>query len=95
VFLILTTLTIGKKNRPQEIRELTGKGILPAIADMEKKKESGEDWSFKDQLNMTPLLMGKCAGAVNEIKPAKEIMDEMVSTAVQIMKANSAMVSKL
>lgn len=84
-----------EENKPQKIKELTGQGILPAIQDMENKKNSGEEWTFKDQLNMTPLLMGKCAGAVSEIKPAKEIMDDMVSTACSILKEKASMISKL
>eukprot|EP00924_Labyrinthula_sp_SR-Ha-C_P006625 maker-scaffold_29-snap-gene-0.50-mRNA-1 protein AED:0.00 eAED:0.00 QI:267/1/1/1/1/1/2/339/356 len=84
-----------EKNRQHEIRDLTGKGIIPAIDFQRKKQESGEDWSFEDQLKLSPLLMGKCAGAVSEIKPAKEIMEEMVSTAVAIIKKNSSLVSKL
>lgn len=82
-------------NKQGEIKELTKKGVLPVMDDVEKQKMSGSEWTFQDQLNITPLLMGKCAGAVSEIKPAKDIMDDMVTTAVAILKNTSAMISKL
>ncbi|GBG34788.1 Nitronate monooxygenase [Hondaea fermentalgiana] len=82
-------------NKSKEIRELTGKGVLPAIQDMEQKEKSGKEITFEDRLNVTPLLMGKNAGAINDIKSAKEIVDEMVTTAAQITQANAKLVAKL
>jgi len=85
-----------ENGRPNEIKELTSRGIIPAYDDIEKKKKSGIEMTFQDQLNMTPLLMGKVAGVITgETPSAKEIIDEMVGGAVQILKRNSAMVSKL
>jgi hypothetical protein len=33
-----------------------------------------------------PFLMGQVAGAIHDIKPAKQIVDEMVSEAVHMLK---------
>lgn len=83
-------------NRTDEIRQLTKDGVLPVMKYVqEAKNDKNKEWGIKEQLNITPLLMGKCAGAVNEIKPAKEIMDEMVNGAIQIMKNNFTLVSKI
>lgn len=82
-------------NRAGEIRDLTKKGVLPVEHDIKQKKNSGTEWSFEDQLNITPLLMGKCAGAVTEIKPAKEIMADMVSTAITILRGTNSMIARL
>mmetsp|Transcript_21073 Transcript_21073/g.41332 ORF Transcript_21073/g.41332 Transcript_21073/m.41332 type:complete len:357 (+) Transcript_21073:115-1185(+) len=82
-------------NRSQEIRELTSKGVLPAQKDIEDKEKAGKEVTFEDRMNMTPLLMGKNAGAIKDILSAKEIVDEMVSTAVQITQNNAKLVSKL
>jgi len=41
-------------------------------------------------------LTGSCCGAIKDIKPAKDIIDEMVQQAVeQIAAANSFLVAKL
>ena len=39
---------------------------------------------------MRPWLMGQAAGAINEVKPAKAIIDEMVTTAIAIIKQNNS-----
>jgi len=84
-----------ESNRGKEIRELTGKGVLPVQYDLDQKKKSGTEFSLKDQLNITPLLMGKAAAAVEDEKPAKEIIDEMVATASKILAQNAKLVSSL
>jgi hypothetical protein len=46
-------------------------------------------------LSARPLLMGAVAGAIEDIKPAKEIVDEMVQGAIQALRLNSSKISKL
>merc|ERR1711916_291826 len=82
-------------NKPQKIRELTSKGILPVQNEMTEMKKAGTEVTLETTLNMTPLLMGKCAGAVHEIKPAKEIMDEMVAGAIEQLQSATSYISKL
>ena len=60
--------------RPDKIRELTSKGITPMAHDMESNKD----------VDM-PYLMGQCAGVIQDIKPAKEIVDDMVRDAVKML----------
>lgn len=45
--------------------------------------------------NARPWLMGKVAAVVNEKKPAKDIVDEMVVEAVEMLKKGEQMLSKL
>ncbi|KAJ9155987.1 2-nitropropane dioxygenase [Coniochaeta hoffmannii] len=61
--------------RPEKIKELCDKGVVPI------------EWDF-DQGNEVdpPHLMGQVAGAIREIKPAGEIVDDMVREAVQMLK---------
>ena len=55
----------------------------------------GDDIDDETMDNARPFLMGKVAAVVNERKPAKEIIDEMVAGAVEwIQKLNSAVVGK-
>mmetsp|Transcript_14078 Transcript_14078/g.35629 ORF Transcript_14078/g.35629 Transcript_14078/m.35629 type:complete len:358 (-) Transcript_14078:788-1861(-) len=83
-------------NRKQEIRALTAKGVLPVQHDLDEQKKAGKEMTFQDQLNITPLLMGKVAAAIEgEVPSAKEIMDDMTDTAVAILKKNVQLVSKI
>uniref|UniRef100_A0A7S2WSP1 Nitronate monooxygenase domain-containing protein n=1 Tax=Mucochytrium quahogii TaxID=96639 RepID=A0A7S2WSP1_9STRA len=82
-------------NRKQEIRELTGKGTVPIVADIRKIKAEGREMTFQDQLNQSPLLMGKCVGAINgEIPTAKEIMDDMVDNAIVQLNRGATLVTR-
>ncbi|KAJ3355658.1 hypothetical protein HDU83_003040 [Entophlyctis luteolus] len=63
----------------------------------EKKKDSSEDDSVDmDEMAMSarPLLMGQVAASVTEIKPAREIVEEIVSDAVLVLQANARLVKE-
>jgi len=79
-----------EENRQAELKELTSKGVIPAIKDFE---ESDNTDNF---VKYSPLLMGQIAGAIHDIKPAKEIVEEMIRDAIStIRSANQKIVSKL
>ena len=65
----------GWEARPEEIKGLTEKGRVPMMQDMDEDKETD-----------MPFLMGQVAGVIQEIKPAKEIVEEMVRDAVKMLK---------
>ncbi|KAK5277574.1 hypothetical protein LTR16_009619, partial [Cryomyces antarcticus] len=65
----------GWEDRPQDIKSLTDQGIVPLAKDM----DDGVDVDI-------PFLMGQVAGVIDTIKPAKKIMDEMVTEAVEMLK---------
>ncbi len=79
--------------RKEEIKKLTGRGKLPYQQDIDDMKKSGETFSFEDQVDAMPLLMGQVAGAIRDIKPAKDIIDEMVGDAIKILRGNVARIS--
>ncbi|KAF2152042.1 2-nitropropane dioxygenase [Myriangium duriaei CBS 260.36] len=80
-----------EENRQAEIKELTGKGVIPVEHDMEKM---GDDVDDDTMDNARPFLMGKAAAVVNERLPAKQIIDDMVSQAVKVIgEANASIVS--
>jgi len=63
-----------ENNKQDEIKRLTSKGVLPVGMETEER----------------PYLMGKVAAVVDEIKPAKAIIDEMMTEAVaQIQQGNA------
>ncbi|KAI4120183.1 MAG: hypothetical protein LQ345_000139 [Seirophora villosa] len=60
---------------PEKVKELTEGGVIP----MEKDMEDGEDVDF-------PFLMGQVAAVIDEISPAAQIVQEMVTEAVQVLE---------
>jgi NAD(P)H-dependent flavin oxidoreductase YrpB (nitropropane dioxygenase family) len=83
-----------EENRSEEIKQLTSKGIVPVEHDMEIKIKKGEV-SPTQIMEARPLLMGQCAGVINDIKSADEIIQEMVDTAVLTFKNKFKIISKL
>jgi len=78
-------------NKKDEITELTSKGIIPAEHDMKNRKDANP----MEMLKAMPLLSGQVAGAVTEILPAKQIVDQMVKMAVEMINRNASYLSKL
>lgn len=67
------------ESRPADIAALTGKGVVPMMHDLENDKD----------IDM-PFLMGDVSAIVKEIKPAGQIVREMVQEAVEVMKRNNS-----
>ncbi|CAG8955961.1 hypothetical protein HYFRA_00008815 [Hymenoscyphus fraxineus] len=63
------------ESQPEKVRELTEKGVVP----MEHDLDEGNDVDI-------PHLMGVVAGVIEDIKPAKAIVDEMIGEAVVMLK---------
>ena len=72
-------------NRADEIKALTAKGILPVEHDLKEHPEKS--------LEARPWLIGRVAALIDEVLPAKVIVDNMINDAVKIMQANAARVS--
>lgn len=100
-----------EEERQAQMKEALSKGVIPYKVDQgvdlskipvgglphaahEEEEESSE--TSKAEISFRPLLTGQVCGAIHEIKPAKEIVDEMVRTAAEVVRASSSfMVSKL
>jgi len=75
-----------EQNRQEEIKELTSKGIIPAEHDIAEHPELG--------VKARTFLMGTVAARINDVKPAKEIVDDIVSGAVEALEsANKQIIS--
>ncbi|KAF9224054.1 2-nitropropane dioxygenase [Gyrodon lividus] len=72
-------------NRQKEIKELTSKGIIPADHDVEKHPEKS--------MEARPWLIGRVAALINDILPAQQIVDDMVSEATKILQQNVSLVT--
>ncbi|KAF5372990.1 hypothetical protein D9758_001693 [Tetrapyrgos nigripes] len=80
--------------RVQEKENLLASGKIPHNYSDERKQVELEKHPEKSLSGMT-WLMGKVAGSINDIKPAKEIVDEMVVTAAKtIQRSNSYILPK-
>ncbi|KEF53672.1 oxidoreductase [Exophiala aquamarina CBS 119918] len=66
------------ESQPERIKELTDRGIVPMMYDIEQENE----------IDM-PFLMGQVAAIITDIKPAKEILEDMVTLAVQQLRIGS------
>jgi len=60
------------EDQPQKVKELIDRGIVPMMQDMENDVD----------VDM-PFLMGQVAAIIKDIKPAKDIVEDMVREAVQ------------
>lgn len=60
---------------PEKVKELCDKGVVPIAHDMENDVDVD-----------IPFLMGQVAGVVEDIKPAKDIVEEMVKEAVDMLR---------
>jgi NAD(P)H-dependent flavin oxidoreductase YrpB (nitropropane dioxygenase family) len=83
------------ESRQDEIHALTSKGIIPIEHDMKTMAEQGKEITFEEQMAKMPMLMGQVAASVTEIKPAKEIVDEMVAQAVDVFRTQSNMIARI
>eukprot|EP00026_Physarum_polycephalum_P011086 Phypoly_transcript_11282.p1 GENE.Phypoly_transcript_11282~~Phypoly_transcript_11282.p1 ORF type:complete len:359 (+),score=78.03 Phypoly_transcript_11282:59-1135(+) len=75
---VLRTEYVNKweTDRQPEIKDLTSKGIIPAQRDIEKmdiKESDGAQYT-----KYRPMIMGQVAGAITSVKPAAEIVNEMM-----------------
>ncbi|VUC29107.1 unnamed protein product [Clonostachys rosea] len=81
--------------RKEEQKKLLEKGIIPYEHDLDKASNDDNDTELERLQASNRVLMGKCAAVVNELKPAKEVVDEFVNDAVTWMKKGEALISKL
>lgn len=67
------------ENQPQKIKELTDQGIVPLAHDMENDVDVDP-----------PFLMGQVSAIIKDIKPAKDIVEDMVREAVTQLKTGNS-----
>ncbi|KIY70767.1 2-nitropropane dioxygenase [Cylindrobasidium torrendii FP15055 ss-10] len=72
------------ETRQAEIKDLTAKGVIPIEDYLQKHPEKS--------IAARPWLMGRVAGLIKDILPAKTIVENMVNEAAEILQSNSAKV---
>jgi hypothetical protein len=93
--------------RREELQSLLDNGILPVQHDLEAVEKMEEEAAGKEEANTSmegklagldiddverPYLMGEVAAAIRDVKPAKEIIDEMVQEAVQQLRIGNSFI---
>lgn len=74
-----------ENNRQAEIKELTSRGIIPNYDELEKHPERS--------LESRAWLMGKVSALINDVLPAKVIIDNMVGEAARALQLGGSMVN--
>jgi NAD(P)H-dependent flavin oxidoreductase YrpB (nitropropane dioxygenase family) len=72
----------GWEAQPDKIKKLTESGVVP----IEQDHDNGVDVDL-------PFLMGQVSGVITEIQPARQIVDEMVGEAVEMLKLGQGYLS--
>eukprot|EP01128_Nolandella_sp_AFSM9_P011955 TRINITY_DN883_c0_g1_i1.p1 TRINITY_DN883_c0_g1~~TRINITY_DN883_c0_g1_i1.p1 ORF type:complete len:365 (+),score=71.82 TRINITY_DN883_c0_g1_i1:37-1095(+) len=80
-------ITSWETERKEEQRALLARGVVPHAAEMEKNRER-IGAAFIGGLP----IMGSNAGAIQRIQPAREIVEEMITEAISILKKNRGLV---
>lgn len=73
----------GWEQQPEEVKRLTSAGTVPMLKDLDE----GRDVDL-------PFLMGQVAGAIDSIKPAKQIIDEMIQEASDMLDRGGSFMRK-
>ena len=72
------------ENRAAEIKELVSKGVIPHQRELENDPNKS--------ISTIPWLMGRVSALIDEILPAKVIVDNMVNEAAEILERNASLV---
>jgi len=81
-----------ENERQQQIKELTTKGIIPVMHDLEERTAKNEAPTPQEMISVRPLLMGQAAGAITDVKPAEEIINEMITDAIAALRSSTSLV---
>ena len=84
-----------EENRQSDIRRLASEGTLPYMQAAAEMASDDEAANMRLQIELTPLLMGQAAGAITTVQPAAEIIEEMMSGALQCLRGATGQISKL
>jgi len=94
-------------DRREEMQDLLDKGVLPIQQDLDAIEKLEESNKSEDEKNSSlhgklagldiddverPYLMGEVAAAIKDVKPAKEIIDEMIKEAIQQLRLGSTFI---
>jgi len=80
------------EERQDEIKKMCDKGILPHWKEEAEREKRGEQLPTTQTMMM---LMGQCAGVIDDIKSADDIVSEMVTQAIAGMRKSAGRIASL
>jgi NAD(P)H-dependent flavin oxidoreductase YrpB (nitropropane dioxygenase family) len=87
-----------ENKRLDEMKDLLTRGVLPYTADVEARQRQGGEITAEDMklmMESRPLLMGQAAGAIRDVKPAVQIVNEMVNGAIDALRTSQALIQPI
>ena len=69
------------EGRGEEVQRLVGEGVVPMERDLEEGSEVEVEF---------PFLMGQVAGAIEDVKPAERIVEDMVRQAEEMLRQGNS-----
>ena len=78
--------------RREEMLAMQKKGVVVYKHLVQQARNKGEHF---DIAGTFPQYMGQCIGSIKKVMPAKDIIDEMMYDACQVMQENAALVSRI
>jgi len=84
-----------EENRQTDIRRLASEGTLPYMQAAAEMASDDEAKNMKMQIELTPLLMGQCSGAITTVEPAAKIVDDMVTEALACLRGATRSISRI
>jgi len=87
-----------ENDRQKEMKELLSQGVLPYTKDVEERTKKGGEITpdeMKMMMENRPLLMGQCAGAIVDVKPAIVIVNEMIIDAIAALRSSTALIAPI
>lgn len=90
-----TDYIMGWEAEPDKIKALCEKGIVPYQSVVDQRIKDKVDVDPMTVIKERPLLMGQVAACINDVQPAKQIMDEMMAGAIAALRSGTSRISKL
>lgn len=79
-----------ENNRADEIKKLCAEGTVPVMQLLADEEKNNVEVPPMEMIERQFMLVGQVAGVIDDVKPAKEIMDEMVAGAIDTMRSNAS-----
>lgn len=80
-----------EENKADEIKRLQAQGIVVYKHEVKAARARGEHF---DLAGTFPQYVGQAIGGITKVQPAKEIIDELMTEAVQVMQDNANLLVK-
>mmetsp|Transcript_17347 Transcript_17347/g.37908 ORF Transcript_17347/g.37908 Transcript_17347/m.37908 type:complete len:218 (+) Transcript_17347:338-991(+) len=75
-----------------KINELCAKGVVPFSHDLKQAQDKGEHFDLAGNF---PQLLGQGCGLIHEVKPAGEIVNELMADTIESLRSSTSLICRL